>query len=172
MVSGSVRPTSRVPVSQEITWLPVWCFRAVARVEHKRSGSLLPPDAVVRRLSADSKEGFRLYVPAFSLVRITVAQLGAGLTEAQPRVQAEDGLPVEARESVSPVLLSEVDARVVAHFVYLTVESRATRELRGIDYDLRLEEGALLFFPAEYDLRFVRNSNWRLLLHEFDPLVV
>ena len=75
------------------------------------------------------------------------------------------------RWTVSPVLLSKKDAETVAHFVYLAVENRATADLRGIDYDLSLTGAELLLLPAVFDRRYVRDSNWRFLLREFDGLV-
>ena len=69
------------------------------------------------------------------------------------------------------MLLSKKDAETVAHFVYLAVENRATADLRGIDYDLSLTGAELLLLPAVFDRRYVRDSNWRFLLREFDGLV-
>jgi hypothetical protein len=73
--------------------------------------------------------------------------------------------------TLSPVLFSEVDARTVAHFVYLAIEARGSTELKRIDYKLELGPGELLFLPALYDPHYVRDSNWRFLLREFDSLV-
>lgn len=81
------------------------------------------------------------------------------------------GLSGQPGWTVSPVLLSREDAETVAHFVYLAVENRATADLRGIDYDLSLTGAELLLIPAVYDPRYVRDSNWRFLLREFDGLV-
>jgi len=87
-----------------------------------------------------------------------------------------NGAPPAADEgpgfgTLSPVLLSEVDARTVAHFVYLAIEARGSTELKHIDYELELGPGELLFLPALHDPHYVRDSNWRFLLREFDSLV-
>jgi len=126
-----------------------------------------------------------------------VQQLGVALTEAQPELELEPGLPKEGLhgphlpeaeapkrdpsiqeawdepdfDTLSPVLFGETDCRTVAHFVYLALENRHTSDLRYIDYSLDLGGGELLFVPAAYDSRYVRDSNWRFLLREFDGLV-
>lgn len=148
----------------------------------------------IRRAAAP--EAAFLFVPAFTLMRVAVQQLGTGLVQAQPGLLLEMGIPPEHPEpprlvaarpaagaeawdfaadpgfgTLSPVLLTEKDARAVAHFVYLAVESRGTPDLRSIEYELGLEGPELLFLPAVYDQRYVRDSNWRFLLREFDGLV-
>jgi hypothetical protein len=45
------------------------------------------------------------------------------------------------------------------------------RDLLAIEYQLDLSQEELVFLPAVWDLRYVLNSNWRFLLHEFDDLV-
>jgi hypothetical protein len=74
-------------------------------------------------------------------------------------------------DAVSPVLIGRREAWGLAHFVYMAVEAREIRELRPVDY--RLEQGGeeLLFIPAAWDPRYIHESNWRLLLREFDGLV-
>ena len=182
--------TTELAVPADVRFLAVWRFLAAVEVREKSSESVVAPGAVweqIRRVAAP-KPPF-LYVPAFALARVTVQQLGVGLVLAQPDLTLEAGLPAERASlhqvvadrpddgegpgfgTVSPVLLSAADAATVAHFVYLAVESRATSGLRAIDYDLDLTGGELLFLPAVYDRRYVRDSFWRFLLREFDGLV-
>jgi hypothetical protein len=71
----------------------------------------------------------------------------------------------------SPVLVGREDARALAHFVYLAVESHETRDLHSVDYELETTGEDLLFIPAVWDPRYIHESNWRLLLREFDGLV-
>jgi hypothetical protein len=71
----------------------------------------------------------------------------------------------------SPVVAGRNDARVLAHFVYLAVESHENRDLRSVDYELRTLAEELVLIPAVWDPRYIHESNWRLLLREFDGLV-
>jgi hypothetical protein len=182
--------TTALAVPAEVHYLAVWRFLAAVEVREKSSETVMAPGAVweqIRREAAPQPPF--LYVPAFTLARVAVQQLGVGLVLAQPELALEPGLPAERASlhrvvvdqrdddegpgfgTVSPVVLSAADAITVAHFVYLAVESRATAGLRAIDYDLDLTGGALLFLPAAYDRRYVRDSFWRFLLREFDGLV-
>lgn len=182
--------TTDLAVPPEVRYVAVWRFLAAVQVREKSSDAVAPPEAVweqIRRAAAPSPPF--LYVPAFTLARVAVQQLGVGLVLAQPDLTLEPGLPAARAplprvvgddrdddegpgfDTVSPVLLSAPDAATVAHFVYLAVESRATPGLRAIDYDLDLTGGELLFLPAAYDRRYVRDSFWRFLLREFDGLV-
>ncbi len=137
-----------------------------------------------------------LYVPAFSLARPVVQRIGVRLTEVQPVLELTTGAPagpaprpalVEASpgvessdaavldtpdfDDVSPVLIGRREAWGLAHFIYMAIEAREFRESRPVDY--RLEPGSeeLLFVPAAWDPRYIHESNWRLLLREFDGLV-
>jgi hypothetical protein len=190
--------TTDLTVPPYVRYVAVWSFVAEPTVTSKWSASGAPPDGVwdqVRRLAAP--EPPRLFVPSFAMRRVLVQQLGVGLVQAQPELVLRPELPAEqafpARPHVaaapgqsegaaaaddgpgfgtlSPVLLSELDARTVAHFVYLAVEARGSTELKRIDYRLELGPGELLFLPALYDPHYVRDSNWRFLLREFDSLV-
>lgn len=73
--------------------------------------------------------------------------------------------------SFSPVVVSREDARVLAHFVYLAVESHEAHDLRSVDYQLEPIGEDLVFIPAVWDPRYIHESSWRLLLREFDGLV-
>lgn len=184
--------TTELAVPSTPRYLAFWRFLAAVEVAAKHSASGAPPGAVweqIRRVAAP--EPAFLYVPAFTLVRVTVQQLGLGLVQAQPRLDLEPGLPPEkpsgprlvgsgeedTREAdpgfgtLSPVLLGRADAETVAHFVYLALEARSTPELRSIDYALAVTGAELVYLPAVYDPRHLRDSNWRLLLREFDGLV-
>jgi hypothetical protein len=133
-----------------------------------------------------------VYVPAFSLARMVVHRLGASLTEMQPVLELARGLELgsvsrptlvdddptieeyslgPAFGAVSPVLVGRADAHALAHFVYLAVESSDKHELHAVDYELQATAEDLIFLPAVWDPRQVHESNWRLLLREFDGLV-
>ncbi len=187
--------STELAVPPEVRYLAVWRFLAAVEVRAKRSGSGAEPSQVwegIRRIAAPDPPF--LYVPAFSLGRAVVQQLGLALVQAQPQLDLEPGVVPHERPMgleptpdgppageqwtpdagfgvLSPVLLARRDAEAVAHFVYLALESRSTPDLRSIDYDLALTGGDLLFLPAVFDVRQVRDSNWRFLLSEFDGLV-
>ncbi len=188
--------TTGLALPPMVRYLAVWRFDAQVEVREKDSRSGAPPEHVweaVRRAAAPRPPA--LFVPAFAFGRLVVQQLGAGLVEEQPQLSLSEGIPAEAPQfslvadeqtaetagkiddggpgfgTVSPVLLGRRDAEVVAHYVYLAVENRGTVDLRRIDYDLNLGAADLLFVPAVYDRRYVRDSGWRFLLHEFDGRV-
>jgi hypothetical protein len=184
--------TSELPRPAFVRYLAVWRFAAEVEVRSKSARAGSPPQHVWQRLQRlAGPQPACLFAPAFSLQRLAVQQLGVGLVERQPRLFLEMSLPGEQASqpapepsggtdefaleaefgALSPILLSETDAHAVAHFIYLAVESKSTPELRGIDYELRLGPGELLFLPAVYDRRHVRDCNWRWLLAEFDSLV-
>jgi hypothetical protein len=71
----------------------------------------------------------------------------------------------------SPVVVGRKDGHALAHFVYLAVESHESHDLRSVDYELEAIGEELIFVPAVWDPRYVHESNWRLLLREFDGLV-
>ncbi len=131
-------------------------------------------------------------------MRGVVQRLGVSMTEAQPALELSAGLDKSAphRASLSsvglrqqpdeeaagpatdpgfgtfsPVVVGREDARVLAHFVLLAVESNETKEIRSIYYELEATGEDLVFVPAIWDPRYIHESNWRLLLREFDGLV-
>lgn len=186
--------STELAVPPDVRYLAVWRFLAAVEVRAKRSGSGTEPSHVwegIRRIAVPDPPF--MYVPAFSLGRTVVQQLGLALVQEQPQLDLEPGVPREKPMGLepvadgapvgeewtpdagfgvlSPVRLSRRDAEAVAHFVYLAIESRSTPDLRSIDYDLALSGGDLLFLPAVFDVRQVRDSNWRFLLKEFDGLV-
>lgn len=188
--------TTELAVPPAVRYVAAWRFLAAVDVRAARTpgssvGSSLAWESI-RRVAAPDPPF--LYVPAFTLSRVVVQQLGVALVQAQPRLELKPGLPPEGAPglqsvaepsalpeaewdpdpgfgTLSPIVLSKSDAQTVAHFVYLALESRSTHDLRGIDYDLALTGGDLVFLPAVYDVRHVRDSNWRFLLREFDGLV-
>lgn len=174
-VSASI--TTELVVPQDVRYLAAWRLRAPGWERIQRA--------------AEPETGF-VYVPAFSLVRPVVQSLGVSLCLTQPVLELTRGLSVQAitRPSlvgakeepespfdgpgfgaVSPVVVSRQDARVLAQFVYLAVESHETHDLHPVEGDLTLEGEELIFLPAVWDSRYIHESNWRLLLSEFDDLV-
>lgn len=152
------------------------------------------PDSAWERISKVVAPGSPyLYVPAFSLVRPVVQRLGVRLTETQPDLELTAGPPEHTAQrpalvevaalpdagaggapdfgTLSPVVAGRKDARVLAHFVYLAVESHETRDLRSVDYELQTLGEELILIPAVWDPRYIHESSWRLLLREFDGLV-
>jgi hypothetical protein len=142
--------------------------------------------------AAVSGVGF-VYVPAFTLIRPVLQRLGVGLCEMQPELELMSGFPAVAGpraaeagnarseedawplgpgfEGISPVVVSRQDARVLAEFVRLAVESHEAHELLPVDGSIPIESEELVFIPAAWDPRYIHESNWRLLLREFDDLV-
>lgn len=184
--------TTHLAVTSAVRYLPMWRFAAQVQVKEKLSRSGVPAASVWDQVIKAAEPRIpHVYVPAFAFGRQVVQQLGAGLVERQPRLQLREGVPPERLECVgsipqrqeegeeggpgfgttAPVLLSRRDAETVAHYVYLAVENRGTMDMRGIDYQMDLGPGELVFLPAVYDKRYVRDSGWRLLLEEFDGLV-
>jgi hypothetical protein len=92
---------------------------------------------------------------------------------------ASPGAPPETCESgdttdfgaVSPVLVGKRETWGLAHFIYMAIEARELHELRPVDLQLQPGRQDLLFVPAVWDPRCIHESNWRLLLREFDGLV-
>ncbi len=73
--------------------------------------------------------------------------------------------------TISPVVVGRTDCHVLAHFIFLAVESFEAPSLRSVDYRLDTLGEELVFLPAVWDPRYVHESNWRLLLREFDDQV-
>lgn len=171
-----VRLTSAIAARGRVQLLPVWRFAAQVEVRSRRAAHPAAPgfnwEQVKRKAASPA-----VFVPAFALERTVVARLGLRLLRAQPALSRAatsahpEGVSLAAEADLLPILLSEADARIAAHFVYLALESDSTPDLRAIDYDLQLERGTLLYIPADYDRSFVHDANWRLLLREFDSLL-
>ena len=183
--------TSELAVGGRVQYLAVW--RVAVSV------SAAPGSAWERICKVAAPGPAYLYVPAFTLVRPVVQRLGVSLTEAQPVLELSSGLSedpahrpslvsvgggpgggrtigdvfVEGSDfgTFSPVLVGRKDAHILAHFVYLAVESHETHELRSVDYRLEALGEEQTFLPATWDPRYIHESNWRLLLREFDGLV-
>lgn len=177
----SARMTTGLAAPQQIRYLAVWRVRAPKweYVNH-----------IVPRGTG------HLYVPAFSLTRPVMQKLGAALCMAQPNLEFDSGLPVTnssrpvlveaGREdptaflegpgfgAVSPVVVGRRDLKALAEFVYLSVElggQRELRELLPLGFDLGLADEELVFLPAVWDTRYIREAYWRFLLSEFDGQV-
>ncbi len=174
--------TTDLAVSGDIHYLAVW------RLSVNVSSTCWDR---IRKIAAPAEPV--LYVPAFTLARAVVQQLGVGLTEAQPVLQLTQGLDPSILQRpmlvnaagtrgqspdfgpefgvLSPILVGRKDAHVLAHFVYMAVESHEAHELHSVDYELETTGEELIFLPAVWDPRYIHDSNWRLLLREFDGLV-
>ena len=100
-----------------------------------------------------------------------VALSGSAALAAAPGSAAGSPAGEPEFETVSPVLIGRREARGLAHFIYMGVEAREAHELPTADLGLRPEAEELLFLPAVWDPRCIHESNWRLLLREFDGLV-
>jgi len=182
--------TSELAVAGDLRYLAVWRVTLAVRAAVDSAWER------IRRVVAPAEPD--LYVPAFTLIRPVVQRLGVRLTEAQPSLELTRGLTreVTSRPSLvrvgrdgsmaaggsgpadepgfgvfSPVVTGREDARVLAHFVYLAVESYETHDLRSVDYELETTGEELIFIPAVWDPRQIHESNWRVLLREFDGLV-
>lgn len=109
-----------------------------------------------------------------SLVRVRGAARGAASARGRSTIDLEtaDALSSEPDFGpISPVVVSREDSHTLAHFVYLAVESHEVHDLRSVDYKLEPTGEDLIFIPAVWDPRYIHESNWRLLLREFDGLV-
>ncbi len=106
--------------------------------------------------------------------------LAEAMTEVSP-IAGQSGSPIPPQsgsladtpgfEAVSPILIGRREAWGLAHFIYMAIEAREARELHSADMGLEPGEEELLFLPAVWDPRYIHESNWRLLLREFDGLV-
>ena len=158
-----------------------------------------PVRELMRRTAAPRPAYF--YVPAFSLARTVVQRIGVRLTEVQPDLTLTPGAPAarilrpalaEARrdiapfslaptapsspaepfpDAVSPILAGRREAWGLAHFIYMAIEAREIHDLRPVDLHLQPGREELVFLPAVWDPRCIHESNWRILLREFDGLV-
>jgi hypothetical protein len=74
-------------------------------------------------------------------------------------------------DAVSPILVGRREAWGLAYFIYMALEARETHDLQPSDIGLVKDREELVFLPAAWDPRCIHESNWRLLLREFDGLV-
>jgi len=204
LIPTTATVTTELAIGAPVRYLAFWRLCV--------SISASPGSAWERIRRATTESSPRLYVPAFSLSRPVVQQLGISLTEAQPALEAtakfgedaprrpllvevgsakSDAAPAADEDhgvddlydprgpnnagpgfgSFSPVVIGREDVSALAHFVYLAVESHEVNELRSVDYELEITGEELVFIPAVWDPRYIHESNWRLLLREFDGLV-
>jgi hypothetical protein len=98
---------------------------------------------------------------------------GAGVAHGSDTAEGAPGVAVAGPDfgTFSPVVVGRKDACILAHFVYLAVESHETHDLRSVDYELEPASEELTLIPAVWDPRYIHESNWRFLLSEFDGLV-
>ncbi len=191
--ADTVETTTELTVTGPVQYLAVWRLQPAATPEGDVVWDYI-------RRAAGPRPAY-LYVPAFSLARAVVQRLGVRLTEVQPDLTVTAGAPAaralrpalaEARpetapfpiapsappapdepvsDAVSSVLVSRREAWGLAHFIHMAIEARETHDLRPGDLQLQPGTEELLFVPAVWDPRYIHESNWRLLLREFDGLV-
>jgi hypothetical protein len=156
------------------------------------------PDSAWSRLEkANAPDPIYLYVPAFTLARAMLQRIGVSMAEAQPELELVPGLVADTAKrpslvevgalpgpgaaglaltgpdfgTLSPVVVGRTDCHVLAHFIFLAVESYEAPNLRSVEYHLDTSGEELVFLPAVWDPRYAHDSSWRLLLREFDGRV-
>jgi hypothetical protein len=174
--------TSELAVSGAIQYLAIWRLLPVVGRED---------DPSAQHLRRAAPRPAYLFVPAFSMLRPVVQRLGVRLTEVQPALTLTSAAPTgsgsrpvlsEARpggtladppgfQAVSPILIGRREAWGLAHFISMAIDAREGRDLCRPDPLPEPGEEDLLFLPAVWDPRYIHESNWRLLLREFDGLV-
>jgi hypothetical protein len=166
---------------------PVW--EHIRRIAAPGPAYLYVPAFSMMR-SMVQRVGVRLTEVQPALQLTAGAPAGPGrwpvLAEALPGVSslpaAQEGAPgaesgvaqiadAPGSEADSSILIGRREAWGLAHFVYMAIEAREARDLRLADLCLEPGEQELVFLPAVWDPRYIHESNWRLLLREFDGLV-
>ncbi len=181
--------TTELAVSADVQYLAFWRLH-VDFAEATNS-------AWARLRKAHAPEPIHLYVPAFTLARAMMQRLGVSVAEAQPALELSPGLVADGGSrpflvavgaipgpgsaglaltgsdfgTISPVVVGRADCHVLAHFIFLAVESHEAPNLRAVGYRLDTLGEELIFLPAIWDPRYVHDSSWRLLLREFDGQV-
>jgi hypothetical protein len=186
--------TTDLAVSGPVQYLAVWRLLPAPTTEDD------PVRELMQRAAAPGCQAY-FFVPAFSLARAVVQRIGVRLTEVQPEIELTPGAPAarvlrpalaEARpdiapfplapaappspgepfpDAVSPVLAGPREAWGLAHFIHMAIEAREIHDLRPADLHLQPGQEELIFLPAVWDPRCIHESNWRILLREFDGLV-
>ena len=184
--------TTELAVGGDVRYLAFWRSAVVF------APTVLATESAWARLcKANAPRPVHMYIPAFTLARAVVQRLGVSLAEAQPVLEltpgfaeevsrrpslvevgsahdpepAEDGLVGPDFGTLSPVVVGRADSRILANFVFLALESHETPGICSVDYRLETSGEELVFIPAVWDPRCVHDSNWRLLLREYDGLV-
>jgi hypothetical protein len=124
-------------------------------------------------------------------------RIGVSLAEAQPELELSPGLVADTASkpalvevgavpppgspglaltgpdfgTLPPVVVGRKDSHVLAHFLFLAVESYEAPNLSSVDYRLETLGEELVFLPAVWDPRYAHDSSWRFLLREFDGRV-
>lgn len=181
--------TTELAVTGTVQYLAFW--RLVVDLSRVVEG------AWTRLCKAQAPDPAYLYVPAFTLAKAVVQRLGTSLSEAQPQLEMTPGLAEESRRraplaevgavalpgcagaaltgsdfgTLSPVVVARQDCQALANFVLLAVESHGATNLGPVDYQLETKSEELVFIPAVWDPRYAHDSNWRLLLREYDGQV-
>lgn len=160
-------------VSSGVAVVPVEAYLAVWEL-------CLQSDALRTGACSDSRGteagGDRLFVPAFSLARSVVEDLGVRLTRRRPHLEpAEASSQLPDPRLFSAIVLGPDDARALGSFVQTALQ---LDEAAGDSGTLPLEHcerevvaQRLVFLPTVRDPRCIHDANWRLLLREFDDVV-
>jgi hypothetical protein len=140
-------------------------YLAVWRLTPASAGTLAPT-------SMRAATGAIVYVPAFSLARVVLENLGVRLTQRQPLLEPA-AVPLSDRTAggrgpFSPVVLGRGEARILSPFVHLSLALREGRDERTVAQAPAVVSEELVFIPAVDDPRCVHDAGWRLLLREFD----
>jgi hypothetical protein len=196
----SAAVTTELAVAGAVHYLAVWrlavsisgaadsAWERISRVAARGPAYLYVPAlslmrTVVQRLGVsltEAQPALELHpgLEGGALQRPALMEAGMGLVvNVGPHAGEGDGAPGAAVATepdfgtFSPVVVGREDARALGHFVYLAVESHEARDLHSVDYELETIGEELLFIPAVWDPRYIHESNWRLLLREFDGLV-
>jgi hypothetical protein len=154
-----VRVTEVQPAVELTPGGPIALGRRPALVEAGPEDSVLPG---VTALPGTGSSPDLAPVPAAGLKEGIASS--SGLADVSP-IGAPDF------DSVSPILIGRREASGLAHFVFLAIEVREAHDLQAAEIDLQPGRQELVFFPAVWDPRYIHESNWRLLLREFDGLV-
>ena len=159
--------TTRGTVSASPRYLAVWRLAMVAGQGDADTWPRMSP-------GAPHRERY-LFVPAFSLSRVVVENLGVRLTQKRPVLEPAPGpLSPDGGGSAgssglfSPVVLGRREARLLGEFVHLGLTVREGRHEEAVDDQPETLGEELIYIPAVWDPRCVHDANWRLLLREFD----
>jgi hypothetical protein len=181
--------TTELAVGGKVQYLAFW--RLVVALSRGVEG------AWTRLCRAQAPDPAYLYMPAFTLAKAVMQRLGVSLTQFQPRLELTSGLATDRLRrpalaevgrvalpgsagvaptgsdfgTLSPVVVGRSDCQVLAHFIFLAVESHEAPTLSSVDYELETKSEELVFVPAVWDLRYAHDANWRFLLREYDGQV-
>ena len=145
-------------------------YLAVWRLDMSAQSDMRAPVSLSASRTAASRA--YLYVPAFSLARVVVENLGVRLTQRQPALEPSSHRShaggAGSAGLFSPVLLGRRDARLLAAFVHLGLSVREGRQQEALDDEVESLKEQLVYLPAVSDARCIHDAGWRILLKEFD----